>query len=369
MPKPTGSTVIKRRVEPFHEAVLKGGRHDDPLRRPRADQWDRYVRAHPQGTLFHTLGWRNAVQSAFGHEPVYLSALRGERLAGVLPMFLVPSRVAGRLLVSVPYAVGGGILADDEDTTCALFESAKRVAEQRNCASIDLRSEVAVVPDLPAVDRYVGFRRELPDDVCDVLSSLPRKARAAARNARVKHELTASFGDEHLPEVWRLYTQSMRRLGSLNYPYRLFESLIANTPRRHWVCVVKRNQRVVAGLVTFLYRDTVMPYFIGTTPEAKRYSAANFIYLCAMERGVEKGYKWFDFGRSRRDNSGSFNFKRFQGFEPRPLGYQIYTAAGHETPNLSASNPKYMLARRLWPHVPLCVTRPLGAHLAKHIPG
>ncbi len=84
------SPVIQRRLEPFHEAVLKGPQRDDPRMRPRADQWDEYVEKHPQGTLFHTLGWRNAVQAAFKHEPIYLSALRDDRLAGVCPLFMVP---------------------------------------------------------------------------------------------------------------------------------------------------------------------------------------------------------------------------------------------------------------------------------------
>jgi hypothetical protein len=88
-----------------------------------------------------------------------------------------------------------------------------------------------------------------------------------------------------------------------------------------------------------------------------------------MERGVEESYRAFDFGRTRRDNSGSYNFKRFQGFEPQPLEYQRYIAPGANAPDLSPDNPKFRLARRIWPRLPLCVTRSLGARLSRHIPG
>jgi FemAB-related protein (PEP-CTERM system-associated) len=333
------------------------------------DQWDRYVLAHPEGTLFHTLAWRDAVAGVFHHESVYLTAMRGDRLVGVLPMSLVASRFAGRMLASVPYGVGGGIIADDEAAVAALFQAAKRIATDRGCGMIDFRSERAVVPGLPAVDRYVGFRRDLPNRVDDMLGFLPRKARAAARNARNKYKLTVSVDDDHLPEVWRLYAISMRRLASLNYPYSFFERLVTQTPGKHWVSLVRWKGRPVAGLVTFLFKDRVLPYFIGTTDDAKRCSAANYIYLTVMERAVQEGYRVFDFGRTRRDNGGSFAFKRFQGFEPRPLGYQVYTAPGADTPNLSPDNPKFNLTRRVWSHLPLCVTRPLGAALARHIPG
>ena len=331
--------------------------------------WEGYVSEHPEGTIFHTLAWRNAVAGAFGHEALYLVAMRGDRLVGVLPIFFVASKIGGCMLVSVPYAVGGGILADDEEAIAALARRTLRLAGDRNCNRIDFRSDRAIVRDWPVVDRYVGFRRTLPASVDEVLTWLPRKARAAARNAQRKFGLTVSFDDEHLAEVWRLYSISMRRLGSLTYPYGFFRRLIEQTPGRHWVSLIRREGRAVAGLVTFLHRDRVMPYFMGATDEAKRCSAANFVYLTAMERGVEEGFATFDFGRSRIDNAGSYNFKRFNGFTPQPLGYQCYTPPGERPVDLTPTNPLFAVGRRIWPMLPLWVTRAVGARLSKHIPG
>ncbi len=339
------------------------------LTQARRTEWNAYVAAHADGTLFHTLAWRDSVQEAFGHDDIYLVAVRQGRIVGLLPTFFVASRLAGRMLVSVPYGVGGGIIADDDEAVSALFEAIKKIAAKRRCTMIDLRSERAVVSDLSIVERYAGFRRALPADPGEVLSWLPRKARAAARNARDKYGLTVSFGDEALTDVWRLYSISMRRLASLTYSLSFLEQLLINTPGKHWVSIVRWNGRPVAGLVTFLFKDRVMPYFIGTTEDARRCSAANFIYLTAMERGVEQGYRVFDFGRSRRDNTGSFDFKRFNGFEPRLLEYQAYIAPGRTAPDLTPGNPKYRLARHVWPYLPLWVTQTVGARVAKHITG
>jgi len=338
------------------------------VERPGA-AWDEYVLAHPEGSLFHSLAWRDAVADVFRHEPLYLRAHRVGRTVGVLPLFLVRSRLAGRLLVSVPYGVGGGIRADDEEAIGALFDAACRLTHERRCRHLDLRSERAALPELATSDRYVGFRRVLPQSADEVLGWLPRKARAASRNARHKYGLTVSFGDDQLGEVWWLYTASMRRLASLNYPLAFFERLLELTPGRHWVSVVRWEGRPVAGLVTFLFRDCVMPYFYGATDLARTCSAANLIYLTAMERGAEAGYRVFDFGRSRCDNAGSFDFKRFHGFEPRPLEYQSYTPPGSTPPDLAPSNPRYRLARWVWCRLPLFATRALGGALSRHIPG
>ena len=331
--------------------------------------WESYVHAHADGTFFHTLAWRDAVSNTFPHDAFYLVATANHRIVGVLPMFLVASRIAGRLLVSVPYGVGGGILADDERIAVALFTAAKQIGDAKCCVMIDLRSERPVLRNLPVLDAYVGFRRTLPLSVGEVLGWLPRKARAAARNARHKYNLTASFGDENLAEVWRLYSLSMRRLASINYPQAFFKRLAESTPDRHWTVLVSLNGQPVAGLVTFLFRDRVMPYFLGTSGDATRCSAANFIYLTIMERAVACGYRIFDFGRSRRENVGGCNFKRFNGFDPQPLGYQYYIPPGRQPVNLSPTNPRFRAARALWPSLPLFLTRALGARLARHIPG
>jgi len=84
---------------------------------------------------------------------------------------------------------------------------------------------------------------------------------------------------------------------------------------------------------------------------------------------VKLGCRTFDFGRSRVDNTGAYNFKRFQGFEPTPLHYQYYVPRGGRVPDLNPGNRKLELAQRVWARLPLAVTRPLGAWLAKSIPG
>ena len=331
--------------------------------------WDQYVFQHKLGTLFHTTGWRDAVRAIYPHEDFYLTAWRDGRVVGVLPLFLVSSRWTGRSLVSVPYGVGGGILADDDETASALAKRTENLAEGLACRGVDMRSEQVQIPGWQHVDRYVGFSRALPTDPADVLAMLPRKARAAARQARDRHNLSITYGDDQLYDVWRIYCVNMRRLSSLSYPLAFFTALIESLPGAHWTAVVRRDNKPVAGLITFLYKDRVLPYFFGATSEARSCHAANFIYLCTMERGVEEGYRIFDFGRSRKDNTGSCNFKRFQGFQPRELGYQQYTAPGRRPVNLSPSNPRIQLARKAWRLLPLPLATRLGAVLSKHIPG
>jgi len=88
-----------------------------------------------------------------------------------------------------------------------------------------------------------------------------------------------------------------------------------------------------------------------------------------MRRAVALGCRKFDFGRTRVDNRGSYDFKRFHGFLPTLLQYERWTRAGAEAVELSAGSGKFALARRVWPYLPAGVCRRLSALLAPHIPG
>lgn len=331
--------------------------------------WDAYVLAAVDGSWFHTTAWMMAVRTAFGHEPFYLRARRDGRIVGVLPLFLVRSWFGGRMLVSVPYGVYGGVIAEDGPARYALREALMDLVSRYDVATVDLRTMYTGFEDFEANDRYVTFRRELPEKPGDVFQWLPRKARAAARNGRDKHSLSVEVGHHLLPMVWRLYGESMRRLASINYPYRFFESLVEHAPDQTHASVVRHQGRTVGGLLTLTHGDTVMPYFVGFNQRYRFAKVSNFLYLALMEWAVERGYRVFDFGRSRRDNEGCCNFKRFHGFEALPLGYQRLIAPGAKSSDLTPSGSNFKFARRIWPYLPALLTRPLGAWLAKHIPG
>jgi FemAB-related protein (PEP-CTERM system-associated) len=335
----------------------------------REPAWSEYVDQHCEGTFCHTLAWCRAVEVAFRHERHYLIAVCGGQAVGVLPMFLVQSALAGPMLVSVPYGVYGGILADDGAVAERLFEAARDVVPSTGAGYLEFRSRRAVLPGLPVIDRYVTFVGPLPASPEGVVAGLPRKARAAVRSAREKFGLTVEFGDEFLSDVWRLYCRSMRRLGSLNYPLEFFEQLVRLSPGQHLVQIVRYGGRAVAGVVSFVFRQSMMPYFAGCDERYNFAAINNYMYAALMEQAVRMGLRYFDFGRSRKDNLGVMGFKRHQGFSPQALGYQSYLPPNGWDPQLDPSRSRYRLAGRIWRHLPLALTRPLGARLARSVPG
>jgi FemAB-related protein (PEP-CTERM system-associated) len=344
--------------------------HVRPCEASDAQAWDAFVAKGPGATVFHRRAWSEAVEDAYGHRPVHLAAWSGERMAGLLPLFLVKSALAGRLLVSVPYATYGGILADSHEIAVALLEAGKRLCGDLRAKYLELRHRDPNALGLPEIARYDTFRKDLPRNAEDVVPSLPRKTRTAVRRGQKALGPDAvRMGPEYLGTVYGLYARTMRRLGSPNYSRRLFEALAARYGDDCVCLAVFEGERPLAGVVSFVFRDEIVPYFSGCLDEGMDKRANNVMYVHLMEYAVRRGLGRFDFNRTRRDNTGPYDFKRHHGFEPTPLHYQVYMANGRaDLPNLTPSNRTFALAGRLWRRLPLWLTRPAGARVTKWVP-
>jgi len=336
-----------------------------PYTDEQRDAWDAYVDAHPSGTLFHLSGWKQAVERTFGHTPLYLCLERAGALAGVLPLFVV-STLKGRALVSVPYAVYGGILADDAAAEAELLAAAQALAGERHAKYVEMRTQAANSLALPENDLYVTFIRELPANPADCLALIPRKSRAAVRNGRTKFGVRSEFSDD-FKRLYELYALNVRRLGSPTIPFRFLKELRQAYAGRIDVQNTLFEGQVVASVLNFYYRGTVVPYYSGCDENYFFTQCNNVMYCDLMEAAVERGFKRFDFGRSRRE-AGPYQFKINMGFVPQPLHYQYVLLGLKEMPRINPSNPKFELPRRIWSRLPLGVTKFVGPQLLKYIP-
>ncbi|MCD6378027.1 MAG: FemAB family PEP-CTERM system-associated protein [Planctomycetes bacterium] len=328
--------------------------------------WDEYIYNHPHGTVFHLLAWSEAVQKAYKHYPLHLTAWADQQLIGILPLFLVKSIFVGNVLISIPYATYGGILSDSDNVAKALLSAAKEICNKIDVEYLELRHREANVLNLPEIRRYDTFRKRLPEHPDEVLPWLPRKTRAAARKGL--KVLSVHIGTDLLEAVYDLYVSTMRRLGSPNYSKQFWIALQEMYKDDCVVLVVEDNKGPVAGVVSFIFRDEIVPYFSGSNERGMDKNANNVMYLKLMEYAVERGIKWFDFNRTRRDNPGPYAFKRHHGFEPTPLHYQVMLCRAKKLPNLSPSNRKFAMVGRIWRRLPLSFTRTLGARITKWIP-
>ena len=327
-------------------------------------RWDAFVNACPEATFFHRAGWKQVLERAFGHRSFYLYAERDGGICGVLPLVQVRSLLFGNALVSTPFCVYGGTAAADEAACIALDQAAVELAQRLRVDYLELRNRRARHPDWPAKDLYATFRKPIDPDPERNLLAVPRKQRAMIRKG-----IDAGLQAQPEPDVERFYaaySESMRNLGTPVFGLRYFRILHEVFADDCEVLTVNQGNRLVAGVLSFFFRDEVLPYYGGGTTQARALKGNDFMYWEVMRRACERGYRVFDYGRSKR-GSGSYAFKKNWGFEPEPLHYECRLVRARTLPDLSPANPKYRLFIRRWSQLPLAVSRLAGPPIAKYL--
>jgi FemAB-related protein (PEP-CTERM system-associated) len=356
-------------------------------------QWDDFVMNSDTSSLFHLTAWKDAVERVFGHKSHYLMAVRDERVEGILPLFEMKSLLFGHALVSVPYGVQGGISAHDDDSFEMLKNSAENLADLIHVDYLELRQPVKNAGGVQfeqaerpnerrdrtsetighhvehkwlSKDLYVNFRRPIAQSVEENFDLIPRKQRRMIKQG-MKHGLTSSVeGIDRMEEFYSIYAQSVRNLGSPVYPLAFFMELM-KAFRESFILAVWKETKMVAGVLAFAHKDTLMPYYGGGLKEYFQYAINDFMYWELMKYGCENGYKVFDFGRSKRD-TGPYHFKRHWGFEPQGSNYDYYLVKAKRLPNVSPANPRYKFFINVWKRLPLSFTNWLGPKLVRGIP-
>jgi FemAB-related protein (PEP-CTERM system-associated) len=336
-----------------------------PFANADASRWEAFVESCPEATFFHRIGWRDIIEDVFNHRCHYLLAERGGELVGVLPLAEVRSRLFGHALASLPFCVYAGPAASDPRTGDALIEAGARLARSLGVKHLELRNRVTRCPGWPQQDLYATFRKPILPDAEANLLAIPRKQRAMVRKG-IANGLASEI-DATVERFFALYADNVHRQGTPPFARRYFASLRkVFGDRCELLTVVDRRGRPVSGVLSFYFRDEVLPYYAGDAADARKLAANDFKYWELMRRACTRGVRVFDYGRSKR-GTGSFDFKRNWGFEPAPLAYEYLLLKRDSIPQNNPLNPKYRVFIALWRHLPTSLVNRLGPSIARFL--
>ncbi len=327
--------------------------------------WDAFVDRSPEATFFHRAGWKRVIEYSFGHRCYFLYAWSGGEVRGVLPLVHIKSRIFGNSLISNAFCVRGGPIGADRNALRSLNAAATGLARDLGVDYLEYRSPSPVHPDWACNgDLYASFSRQLDPDPDRALLAIPRKRRAEIRKG-MKVGLRSEV-DRDIDRFYRVYSESVRNLGTPVFAKRYFECLMDVFAEQCDILTVTRDGRAFASVMSFYFRDQVLPYYGGGVGAARQTPANDFMYWELMRRAVERGIGVFDFGRSKR-GTGAFDYKKNWGFEPTPLYHEYYLVGREEIPSVNPLNPKYRPFIAVWRRLPLWFANLIGPAIARNL--
>ncbi len=330
-----------------------------------ARRWDQFVLACPSATFFHRAGWQAIIEDVFRHDTYFLYAERAGKIEGVLALAHINSWLFGNSTISLPFGVYGGVAANSEQGAQALELEAQQIARQLGSDCLELRNLEPRHTDWPRQDLYVTFRKEIFSDLEANMLAVPRKQRAMIRKG-IKNGLRSEI-DPGVDRFFNLYADNVHRHGTPAMPKKYFQALVAEFGADCEVLTVTGpDNQVLSSVMSFYFRDEVLPYYAGDDESARHLAANDFKYWELMRRACEKGLKVFDYGRSKQ-GTGSFAFKKNWGFEPKPLHYEFCLFKRDTIPQNNPANAKYKAMIAVWRRLPIGLANWLGPFVVRNL--
>lgn len=330
-------------------------------------EWDAFVAAQPSASGYHVWRWSRVFERAFGHETLYLAARAAGAIVGVLPLVTMRSRLFGRFMVSLPFVNYGGLVVSDPCATDALVAAAKREADARGLAHIELRHDERRMPDLPVRQHKVAMTLALPQGVEAAWNGLDRKVRNQVRKAQKSGLTTEIGGADLVTAFYGVFARNMRDLGTPVYGRRFFDEVLDAFPGQMRVVVVRQGALTVAAGIGYEHDGILEVPWASSLKEYRALCANNLLYWSFIEDAAARGLKTLDFGRST-PGEGTYEFKRQWGAVARPLFWEYALVGTRALPDHSPANPKFQAAIAMWKRLPVPVATLIGPRIVRSIP-
>ncbi len=329
--------------------------------------WSDYENQAANATVAHRIGFRDVIRKSLGHKPRYLIALDGSTVRGILPLFVVTTWWRAKYVVSIPWLDYGGPCADNREIAKALLDRAVGITKQEGASFLEFRSVGNYGIGMQERLDKASFVLKLENDPELLWNRFDAKLRNQIRKSQ-KSGLTAEIGGvEMLDDFYAIFSRNMRDLGTPVWGKALIRNVLQEFDQDAEIVLVRAHDAAVAGGLILTFKDRQYIPAASSYRWSLKYCPNQALYWSVIKRACEKGYEYFDFGRSSWD-SGTFGFKKQWGAPPEQLVWQYYLNKVREVPRISPENPKYRMAVRLWRKMPLWLANVVGPRLIRNFP-
>ena len=344
--------------------------HVDPTKDGR---WSDFVEKHPKASVFHTMGWLEALRSAYGYEPVVFTTSSPSRsLNNGLVLCRVNSFFTGHRLVSLPFSDHCEPLCDSPDDLDLLVRDLQKTLQEQGLQYLELRP---IDGKFARITERNGFRPGATFylhvlDLCQELDELFAGLDKDSVQRRIQRAeracLTEKCGtsDYLLKEFYRLFVKTRGRHHLPPTPYIWFLNLIEYFGKALEIRLASLDGAPIAAILTLRHKCTVYYKYGCSNAQFHKFGAMPWLLWRAIVSAKMNGANEFDMGRTEEQNAGLLAFKNHWVPQARRLVYWRYPK---DSSSISVGGWKLEIAKRVFSTMPDSLRAIAGRITYRHI--
>ena len=328
--------------------------------------WEQFVQESPGVIAWHSYRWADVLARYHRAEFYPLAIYDGPKICGILPIYRVKTLRSGEALISVPYFVAGGIVAEREDVRRALLQKAIDMAKQLKIKKLALRQyKVKLSGPLTTDDNYYNRELELcpnPDRVWKRITETNRQKIAESQS----FNLDFDYPSADTSRFFRLLLHDQHAAGVPCVSKRWVTGLF-NTGA-YEIALLRFKGELVAGTMVKKFRDTVsFPFTCLRDQNEQSMLFAYNLYWQLISKLAQQGIRISHSGRIPITDAVS-DYRLGWGGTKYNYYYQYYGYGEKQTEFSTKRGAKRQLVESMWKKIPVSVARVLGPVVVKQFP-
>lgn len=296
-------------------------------------RWVALVEKHPKASVFHTVGWLEALRRTYGYEPlVFTTSSPTEELKNGIVFCLIDSWLTGRRLVSLPFSDHCEPLCDSTEVLNFLVHSLVTARKHQGWKYLEIRP---INVSLGQPENGNGFQpcgtyflhtMDLRPSLDQIFRTLHKDSIQRRIQRAERAHLTEKCGrsKDMLKEFYALFVITRGRHHLPPSPYTWFSNLVQCQGNALNIRLAYKNGTPIAAILTLQFKDVVYFKFGCSDARYKNLGATPWLLWRAITAAKLDGAQEFDLGRTQKDNAGLLSFKNHWMPETKSLVYWQY---------------------------------------------
>jgi hypothetical protein len=329
------------------------------------EDWNRFVDRHPDALSWHGYDWSRFLSEHYNIQFLPLAAFEGPEIRAILPLYRIKTRRTGAMLISIPYFVAGGIIADSAEAEELLVTETLSLSRTHEAPAF-LKTYRAPAPGPFKTDSSF-YNRELDASpgVAAVWDNLEQVNRDRIEVSS-RLDVAVEYPSHRVDDFYRLMAGHEHSLGRPWVSRKWLNSLLATGMYKPAVLTL-RGTPATATLVK-RYKDTVsFPLTCLRQHDELTETLACRLYWELIQQLAPQGIRIFHSGRIPADGSVPA-YRLGWGGTPYHYHYQYYGREEEKTDSEVRSGSMRGRFERIWPRIPRPVAGLIAPAIVKQFP-
>ncbi len=330
------------------------------------EKWEDYVAVHPYSIAWQSYEWSNVLKKNYKSDFFPIAACDGHKICGILPLYHLKPPFSHDLLISVPYAVAGGIVADSDVTRNLLLEKAIEISRQYNSCRIILKQyKIKVEGELQTDGNFYNRELDISGDIGALWDTLDDRNKEKIEEA-AKQKPILDYPSKDIDSFYTILLNHHHRSGIPCASKKWIRTLVAS--KMYSFALLKHGNNVVAGTMLKEFKKTVsfpLTCMVDSTDNSMLFAYS--LYWQLIKLYASKGFKIAHSGRIP-NNDDTYAYRLGWGGDKHNYYYQYYPASTSKTEFSTKRGRKRKVFEECWKKLPRSVVRLIGPQIVKRFP-